>query len=59
MNIYLSEEFFKIILYTLLSIEIFLLIFEMSFEALWTYLTICWNVSEIKITDYTPDCVIG
>lgn len=33
MNTYLSEEFFKIILYTLLSIEIFLVIFEMSFEA--------------------------
>lgn len=59
MNTYLSEEFLKITFYTLLSIEIFLVIFKMSFEALWTYLTICWNVSEIKITDYTPDSVIG
>lgn len=57
MNTYLSEDFYHFL--TLLkALKFSMKVFNEFWKALWTYLTICWNVREIKITDYTPDSVI-
>lgn len=54
---HISEDFYHFL--TLLkALKFSMKVFNEFWKALWTYLTICWNVREIKITDYTPDSVI-
>lgn len=59
MNTYLSEEFFKIIFYTLLCIEIFPVSFWNEFWSIMNIFDHLLKCKRDKITDYTPDSVIG